>query len=95
MAVGTAEHETRTLGHDSDAEKLDRSRGGGEQPGGVICRNDQAKLEIFTVVERVIDFWRAIALTHLVSVRMDGNRRLFEYGSEAAALLEDVAQVGR
>ena len=95
VAIGTAEHETRKLGHGANAEKLRRCRGGGEQPVGVICRNDQAKLEIFTVVERVIDFGCAITLTHFMSVRMDGNCRLFKYGSDAATLVENVAQVGR
>ncbi len=95
FAIGTAEQESRQLGDGTDAIELRPSRGGDEQPCCVIRRNDQAQLKVLTVVERVIERRRAIALAHFMSISMDGNRGLVEYGSQAAAFLEDVAQVGR
>ena len=95
LAVGTAQTQTGDVGHRADLIELGRSRGVGDEPRGVIGRDDHAKLEVFAVVERVIECGRSIPVTHIAGIGMDGNRRRVEYCPEAAALGEDVPQVGR
>ena len=57
-------------------------------------RDAQAQFKILAVIKRVVECRRAVALACVMCVAMDGNRRLVEHGPEAAALGEDVAQVG-
>ena len=71
-----------------------RARGRGEQPRGVVGRDHQAQLEVFAVVERVIERGDSVASAHLVGIGMDRDGRVVEDGPESAALGEDVAQVG-
>ena len=56
--------------------------------------NDEAELEVFAVVERMVDCGIAVDAAQLAGIGMDRDRGLVEDGPETAALGEDVGQVG-
>ena len=65
----------------------------GEQPGSVRRGHDDAELEIFAVVECVIQSGCAVYSTELTSVGVNRDCCFVEHGPEATAFDQDVRQI--